>query len=173
MLASPEIQTIRGRMSIIKIIFTVVLIAGTILLTVSSVFGFTTAAYIWLLALLVGGLFMFKAEYFLTNPKSDKIKSLSQMTYSFVVIWIVAAIVSIVGIMEGEEIVGVLLALIATLMMYQFRRDAKSLISLQHQSMPDITPPQILTMSKFNVCSNCGTQDSGNFCPNCGTKLLN
>ena len=76
MLASPEIQTIRGRMSIIKILFTVVLIVGTILLTVTTFFGFTPAAYIWLLALVVGGLYIFKAEYFLANPKSDKIKSL-------------------------------------------------------------------------------------------------
>ena len=84
---SHEAVTIKGRMTTNRNILTIVFVIGAVLLIATAVTGsFTASAFIWLLALLVSGLYILQAGNFQMDPNKDILKFLSAIMYSFVVI---------------------------------------------------------------------------------------
>ena len=168
-----EAATIKSRLTTKRVILNIVFFIGAILLTGVLVVGsFTGSAFIWLFALLVSRLYISQVSSFHVNPSKNALKYLSATMYSFVVIWILAFIISLDGSMEDVEILAVFLAIFGTYLMYHLRTDAKGIIALQQVTKPQMTQHTEPAETPINICPNCGTIDDANFCHNCGTKLL-
>ncbi|MCH8905788.1 MAG: zinc ribbon domain-containing protein [Candidatus Heimdallarchaeota archaeon] len=160
----------------------IALIIGIVALVLNLIFGFSIDTFFWAIAIFQLYRWYQKSEEFIRTRSRIDLKSLRSLRSTFLVLWIVAAIASVLlwGL-QPDSLLGIIVSASATYIMNQFVLEAEPLAG-PHQNSETSAPAQKQAQSgsesriagqSVGFCGNCGatlTQDE-KFCKSCGEKV--
>lgn len=152
-------------------------IIGIIAIVINFISGFSLDTIFWSISILQMVRWYLQSETFIERPSPDVLKSLKRKDVSFFILWVLAAVASLVlwqGI-RADAALGIIVSLSVSYLMSQFDSEAKQLLSSPTPSNVSTSSPSTKTniSNSQGFCGNCGAELSENvkFCNSCGTKV--
>ena len=111
-------------------------------------------SFFWLIVILIGVLYYMSAGGFLSNPQPEKLSSLQNLMYLFILSWIAALLITLfeTDAIDFNAFLGALLSLAGTLLMNQFITTGKQYLnpSTQSQSGGSVSSDRITQLERLS-----------------------
>lgn len=135
-ISGQQIQ-LESRMRNARTLVGIIMIFGWIFLFLGTILeGYSGDSFLWVLVLLDGSMFWLFMGRFLTTPSQAELKTLSTIFISFVIVWIIAVAITyfLWGELYVDTLLAIILVLVTTFYMNQFKSDSKIYLDYLNQS---------------------------------------